>query len=100
MRLSGAGGRAGRLIFRAHLDIEQLDLSMQMAALDLQVFRGSRNIPVMLPQFARNKLLFKGIAGIAKRVIGLGQAEYGRIGRLALAAPAEWLGRTCSAIEA
>ena len=63
--VGGAGGRAGRLSLRTHFHVEQLDLAMKMAALDLQILRRSRNVPVMFPQLARNILLFKRIPGIA-----------------------------------
>ena len=49
---------AARLHLGAHLDIEQLNLPMQMAAFDFQIFRRAGNIPVMFAQLPRNERAF------------------------------------------
>ncbi len=58
------------LTFRPHLHIQQLDLSVEMASLNLEVFSRPRNIPMVLPKFAADVFLFEGISSIPEGVIG------------------------------
>jgi hypothetical protein len=71
-------GRAGLsercpLTFCAQLNIQQLDLSVKVAALDLQIVGGFRHVPIVLAELAADVLFFEGVSGIPKGIISAGR---------------------------